>query len=222
MRKSLRHLYGYQSLRHLYIYLRQSLLPSDKLRNSFFLNPQRKKNLTFRTRIKNLIQLGFIKFGLWCGFQNIEYTYVHGAMDRVKIGKNCSTLNAFYNVMSGDIRIGDNTIFGHGCMLVTGTHNFYDGMRGALHEPPIQETPGEGRDIEIGSGCFIGSGAIILGNVKIGDNVIIGAGAVVHKDIPSNCFAAGVPAKVIRCFDKPHEIDPVDGLTQSKGDPNAV
>lgn len=32
----------------------------------------------------------------------------------------------------------------------------------------------------------------------IGDNVIIGAGSVVTKDIPSNCFAAGNPATVIK------------------------
>lgn len=39
---------------------------------------------------------------------------------------------------------------------------------------------------------------VIAGNIHIGDNVTIGAGSVVTKDIPSNCLAAGVPAKVIR------------------------
>jgi acetyltransferase-like isoleucine patch superfamily enzyme len=57
--------------------------------------------------------------------------------------------------------------------------------------------PDSGYDIIIGSGCFIGANAIILKGVTIGDNTIIGAGSVVTKDIPSNVFAAGVPAIVV-------------------------
>lgn len=56
---------------------------------------------------------------------------------------------------------------------------------------------GEGVPI-IGRNCFIGAGAIIIGGITIGDNVKIGAGAVVNKDIPANCTAVGVPAKVVR------------------------
>lgn len=38
----------------------------------------------------------------------------------------------------------------------------------------------------------------ILPGVTIVDNVVIAAGAVVTKDVPSNCVAGGVPAKVIK------------------------
>ena len=106
-------------------------------------------------------------------------------------------MNTIFNVISGTIHVGDDTIFTHNCMVLTGTHNFVNGIRGDLHNPPIPETPSEGRDIHIGTGCFIASGVIILGNVTIGDNVIVGSGSVVSKDIPGHCFAAGVPAKVI-------------------------
>lgn len=53
-------------------------------------------------------------------------------------------------------------------------------------------------DCQIGSGSFIGTGAIILPNVRIGKNVMIGAGAVVSKDLPDNCVAVGIPAKIIK------------------------
>lgn len=165
---------------------------------NFFLNPKRQKHTTWRQWIRKIILYLPIRFGLFCGFQNIDYSYVHGQRSRIYLGKNCSTMNTFFNVISGNIIIGDNTLFGHGCMVLTGVHQFFNGVRGDLHNPPITETPSSGRDICIGSGCFIGSGAIILGNVNIGDNVIIGAGAVVAKDIPSNCIAAGIPAKVLR------------------------
>ena len=49
----------------------------------------------------------------------------------------------------------------------------------------------------IGDNVLIGAGAKIIGNVTIGDNVKIGANAVIVKDIPSNCTAVGVPARII-------------------------
>lgn len=50
----------------------------------------------------------------------------------------------------------------------------------------------------IEDGVWIGSGAIINPGVTIGENSVIGAGAVVTKDIPANCVAVGVPAKIIK------------------------
>lgn len=50
----------------------------------------------------------------------------------------------------------------------------------------------------IGKRCFIGARAIILPGVIIGDEVIIGSGAIVTKNIPSNCIVAGNPAKIIK------------------------
>jgi sugar O-acyltransferase (sialic acid O-acetyltransferase NeuD family) len=50
----------------------------------------------------------------------------------------------------------------------------------------------------IGDMTFIGTGAIILPKVTVGANVVIGAGAVVSKDLPDNCVAVGVPAKIIK------------------------
>ena len=53
-------------------------------------------------------------------------------------------------------------------------------------------------DTFIGERCFIGANAIIMAGVKIGDEVIIGAGAIVTKDVPSNCIVAGNPATVLK------------------------
>ena len=41
----------------------------------------------------------------------------------------------------------------------------------------------------------------ILPGVTIGENAIIGTGAVVTKDVPDNCLAVGVPAKVVKKLD---------------------
>lgn len=51
--------------------------------------------------------------------------------------------------------------------------------------------------IEIMDNVFIGSGAIILGNVRIGPNAIVAAGSMVNKDVPEGAIVGGCPAKVI-------------------------
>ncbi|BBM66527.1 serine acetyltransferase [Vibrio alfacsensis] len=57
----------------------------------------------------------------------------------------------------------------------------------------------------IGENCFIATGSRILGDVRIGNNCVIGANSVVVTNIPDNCMAAGVPAKIIK-----RDIEPKD------------
>lgn len=52
--------------------------------------------------------------------------------------------------------------------------------------------------IKIGNHVWIGLNATILKGVNIGDGAVIAAGAVVTKNVPAKCLAAGVPAKVIK------------------------
>ena len=51
---------------------------------------------------------------------------------------------------------------------------------------------------EIGRGCLIGMGAILLEGVKIGAGSIVGAGAVVTKDVESGAIVAGNPVRLLR------------------------
>lgn len=68
----------------------------------------------------------------------------------------------------------------------------------------------------IGNRVMIGSGAKVLGPFKVGDNSNIAAGAVVLEEIPPNCTAVGVPARIVRRdgvrvdeLDQVHIPDPV-------------
>lgn len=47
-------------------------------------------------------------------------------------------------------------------------------------------------------GVYLGSGAIIIQNIKVGDWSVVGAGAVVIKDIPPKTTHVGVPTKLIK------------------------
>jgi len=62
---------------------------------------------------------------------------------------------------------------------------------------------GTGKDVgkrhpTIGNNVLIGSGAKVLGPFMVGDNSRIAANAVVLKEIPPNCTAVGVPARVVK------------------------
>lgn len=58
------------------------------------------------------------------------------------------------------------------------------------------------KPVRIGDGTWIGQRAIILPGVSVGKHSIIGAGSICTKDIPDYSMVAGVPAKVIKRWDK--------------------
>ena len=145
----------------------------------------------------------FINFFLFYYYDTHFIT--EGCPGKFKVGEMCALANTYFNLSSGNITIGDNTIFSNNVMVITGRHIFKNGKRASLDPKLIrkyrgggpEEVPENGYDIKIGTGCWIAAGVIISGGVTIGDNVIIGANSVVTKDVPSFSFCAGIPSKII-------------------------
>lgn len=54
------------------------------------------------------------------------------------------------------------------------------------------------RSIKVGEGTWIGANSTILPNVEIGRGCIIAAGAVVVNSVEDNCIVGGVPARLIK------------------------
>jgi acetyltransferase-like isoleucine patch superfamily enzyme len=79
------------------------------------------------------------------------------------------------------IHIGKGTYIASGALLLS--HDFCRSLR--VHTC-------------IGEFCFIGADAIIMPGIKIGNNVIIGSGAIVTKNVQSNCIVVGNPARKIK------------------------
>jgi len=112
---------------------------------------------------------------------------VHGDVSRLVYGDRVRFSGVLFNTRSGYITIGDNVVFGHGVMVLTGEHYKTDA--------DVFKTVFDGNDIVIGSNCWIASGVIIIGGVTLGDNIIVGAGSVVTKSFEDgNVFIAGNPA----------------------------
>jgi acetyltransferase-like isoleucine patch superfamily enzyme len=66
--------------------------------------------------------------------------------------------------------------------------------------PAVQRYPGprpRGGDISIGENVWIGTRAVIVGNVTLGEGAIIGAATVVDFDVAPFAIVAGSPARVV-------------------------
>jgi carbonic anhydrase/acetyltransferase-like protein (isoleucine patch superfamily) len=106
--------------------------------------------------------------------------------DRCLIGKGSGIVGHL------EIRIGDDVWTGHHVYITDQNHG-YENL--AL---PISQQVMEERPVSIGDGSWIGHGTVVLPGARIGRHVVVGANSVVTGDLPDNCVAAGVPARIIR------------------------
>jgi serine O-acetyltransferase len=84
------------------------------------------------------------------------------------------------------IVIGETAEIGDDCLLYQGVTLGGTGKDCGKRHPTL------------GNNVMVGSGAKVLGPFKVGDNSRIAAGAVVLKEIPPDCTAVGVPARIVR------------------------
>ncbi|MDD7428987.1 MAG: serine O-acetyltransferase EpsC [Oscillospiraceae bacterium] len=82
--------------------------------------------------------------------------------------------------------IGETTEIGDNCLLYQGVTLGGTGKDKGKRHPTL------------GNNVMVGAGAKVLGPITIGDNVKVAANAVVLNNIPSDCTAVGVPARVVR------------------------
>jgi sugar O-acyltransferase (sialic acid O-acetyltransferase NeuD family) len=93
-------------------------------------------------------------------------------------------------IMTTNIVVGRHVLLNLGCTIG------HDAVLGDFSSLMPQVNLGGGSTLQ--EGVFAGTNATVLPRVCIGPNTIIGAGTVVTRDLPANCTAVGVPAKVIQ------------------------
>lgn len=106
---------------------------------------------------------------------------------RTTVGSNSAIVS-----LSG-VDIGEAALFAGNCCLSAGSYNVDNAAAAIMDAGAYSKGP-----IRIGSGAWLGTGAIVLDGVSVGAGAVIGAAALVTSDVPDRSIAAGVPAKIVR------------------------
>lgn len=112
--------------------------------------------------------------------QHYGYKYGFQIPPNTRIGKGLYINHFGPVVINGRAEIGDNCTLGNVVTI------------GQMNRGPREGCP------KIGSGVFIGAGAVVVGKIVIGDNVLVAPNAYVNFDVPGDSMVIGNPAVVKR------------------------
>jgi maltose O-acetyltransferase len=110
-----------------------------------------------------------------------------GKKGKLTVGKN-SRLNGVHIDVRQLVSIGENVRIAPYTII----------MDSDFHDVKDHFAEGGSRPVIIEDNVWIATRATILKGTRIGKGSVIAAGAVVTRDIPPYCVAAGVPARVIK------------------------
>lgn len=97
-------------------------------------------------------------------------------------------------ILSMDCRVSTNVRMGDFVFMNMGAAVCHDGRLGdyVTLSPDVRLAG----NVTVGSGSELGMGTKVIQGKTVGRQVITGAGSVVVRDLPDDCTAAGVPARV--------------------------
>lgn len=116
-----------------------------------------------------------------------------GGYSNLTISDRCLLNGNNYLDLSAPITLERGVSLGPGVIIMT--HNRYN------HNPFLEERLGHTcgvKEVLIKEGAGIKAGALIVHGITIGRNAVVGGNAVVNRDVPDNCFVAGVPARLVK------------------------
>ena len=113
----------------------------------------------------------------------------------LRIGDRCLIGRGSHLVAHRSIEIGDDVITGPNCYVTDQNHVYAD------PDVPIGRQWPSDDPVVIGSGSWIGAGAIVLPGTHLGRNTVVAAGSVVRGEFPDHAVLAGVPARIVRRFE---------------------
>jgi serine acetyltransferase len=135
----------------------------------------------------------------------------------IRIGDRCSIGRGSHVVGHMSVRIGDDVFAGPYVYITDQNHGYAD------PDVPIGRQWPRNAAVSIGSGSWLGTGAVILPGARIGRNVVVAAGSVVRGEFPDHCVVAGAPARVVRRYVPGHGWEPpLRGLPTGDADQSGL
>lgn len=119
---------------------------------------------------------------------------------RIEFGDRVKINDYFHIGAASNIYIGDDVLIGSRVTIVDHAHGIYHGASCSRPDTPPDSRELFGSPIFIARNVWLCEGVVVLPGVTIGAGAVVGANSVVASDIPPQCIAAGVPAKVIKKY----------------------
>jgi acetyltransferase-like isoleucine patch superfamily enzyme len=110
----------------------------------------------------------------------------------LRVGDRCVIGRGSHIVAHHSIDIGADVFTGPYVYITDQNHSYAD-----IDVPVGRQWP-VNSSVRIGSGTWLGTGAVILPGASIGRNVVVAAGAVVRGIVPDYAVVGGVPARVLK------------------------
>jgi acetyltransferase-like isoleucine patch superfamily enzyme len=112
----------------------------------------------------------------------------------ISIGERSSIGRGSSLVGRTGIHIGDDVTTAPNVYITDHNHTYDD-----IDVPIVRQWPADD-PVRIGSGCWLGTGVVVLPGTKLGDHVAVAANSVVRGVVPDRSVIAGAPAKVVRQY----------------------
>jgi len=154
-----------------------------------------------------------VEVGEGCVFNNFQI-FFYGKRSKVIIGQNCSLSGVIHLkgdncvLTLGDLvktnapifvnlgELGDTLTIGNSCLFANPKFRTSDSHK--IYCKNTNERINPSGNIIIEDNVWIAEDVLVMGGVVIQQGSVIGAKSLVNRNIPHNCIAAGVPAKVIK------------------------
>lgn len=130
-------------------------------------------------------------------YSRLQTFLEEGEQSYIKIGNDSFFGFRLSIQATAPVEIGNNNVFGSDVSIVSHNH----GME-IVDGKPFMDQPLTSAPIKIGNNVWAGDKVTILPGVTIGNNVILAAGSIVNKSVPDNAMVAGIPAKIIKMYNK--------------------
>ena len=115
----------------------------------------------------------------------------------LQIGDDVSIEQSVHIGCMHRVNIGDRVTIAARCTILDFSHPYddIDDLSSLVTRVTSDPTP-----VEIGDGCFLGTGVVILPGVILGKRCVVGANSVVNRSMPDYTVCAGAPARILRRY----------------------
>jgi len=129
------------------------------------------------------------KIGANCRIYSVDFLNLEHGFSRLEIEDDCYLGPGVLVDLAGCVTIGRGAVISARAVILS-----HDDPGSSHRSPLCKHFPPANKNTHIGSYCWIGAGAIVLGGSTVGEQCVLGAGSVAKGVLEPKSVYAGQPA----------------------------